>query len=369
MTETQAPPDDDGLRSRAETRLAQTTAPTTVGEGDTLRLVHELQVHQIELEMQNEELRLARAEAQSVLSRYTDLYDSAPLGYLSLDRNFHIRQINLAGAELLGQERIRLVGRNLLDFIDPESRPSLGRLLEKTFVSHGRETCDMALLATEIASHHAFAHVEMQVDETGQSLRVMLIDITEQKRAEQQVIKLSQAIEQSPASIAITNLDAVIEYVNESFIRTTGYSREELIGQNPRFLHSGNTPVENYKALWEALESGETWTGEFHNRHKNGKEYIELAVVTPIRQSDGRITHYAAVKEDITEKHAWPKNWTAIVTPWSNWSLNVPPNLSRPTNNCSPPRQPWSKPKRRPKAQTWQRAPSSPICPMKFAPL
>ena len=128
------------------------------------------------------------------------------------------------------------------------------------------------------------------------------IDITERKTAEAQLRKLSLAVEQSPESIVITNLKAEIEYVNDAFIAATGYSRDEVIGQNPRFLHSGHTPAETYSAMWAALAAGRPWKGEFHNQRKDGGEYVEFAIITPLRQPDGTITHYVAVKEDITEK-------------------------------------------------------------------
>ncbi len=127
-------------------------------------------------------------------------------------------------------------------------------------------------------------------------------DITEQKRTEELLRKLSLAVEQSPESIVITNLNAEIEYVNDTFLHATGYTRDEVIGQNPRLLQSGRTPPDNYVALWTALRQGRPWKGEFHNRRKDGSEYVEFAIVTPLRQADGSITHYVAVKEDITEK-------------------------------------------------------------------
>ncbi|MBI4740150.1 MAG: PAS domain S-box protein [Betaproteobacteria bacterium] len=127
-------------------------------------------------------------------------------------------------------------------------------------------------------------------------------DITEQKKAEEHNRKLSMAVEQSPESIVITDLGGQIEYVNAAFIRNTGYSRAEAVGQNPRFLHSGKTPKDTYDALWKTMQQGLSWRGEFFNRRKDGSEYTEFAIVTPIRQTDGRITHYVAVKEDITEK-------------------------------------------------------------------
>jgi two-component system sensor histidine kinase/response regulator len=114
--------------------------------------------------------------------------------------------------------------------------------------------------------------------------------------------KLSMAVEQSPESVVITNLDAEIEYVNQAFVDVTGYSRDEVIGRNPRLLNSGKTPRETYVALWETVTQGHPWKGTFHNRRKDGSEYIEFAIITPIRQSDGRITHLVAVKDDITDK-------------------------------------------------------------------
>ena len=127
-------------------------------------------------------------------------------------------------------------------------------------------------------------------------------DITEQQLALEQVRKLSRAIEQSPESIVFTDLEARIEYVNETFLRITGYSREEVIGQNPRILQSGRTPREQHRRMWATLTRGETWKGEFINRRKDGSEFIEAVLVSPVRDERGRTTHYVSVKQDITER-------------------------------------------------------------------
>jgi PAS domain S-box-containing protein len=100
----------------------------------------------------------------------------------------------------------------------------------------------------------------------------------------------------------ITDLKANIEYVNEAFVRNTGYSREEVIGRNPRILHTGKTPQTIYDELWRTITTGQSWKGDLYNRRKDGSEYVEHTIITPIRQADGRITHYVAVKEDVTEK-------------------------------------------------------------------
>ncbi len=127
-------------------------------------------------------------------------------------------------------------------------------------------------------------------------------DVTERHEAEEQLRKLSLAIEQSPHSIVITNTDAKIEYVNEAFVRNTGYSRDDVVGNNPKVLHSGLTPPESYASLWATLGQGEIWHGEFINQRKDGSTYEEFAIISPVRQPDGRITHYLAIKEDVTEK-------------------------------------------------------------------
>ena len=143
-----------------------------------------------------------------------------------------------------------------------------------------------------------------QYDDRGQPVLLsgINLDITERKQSEELLLKLSLAVEQSPESILITNLGGEIEYVNAAYVQHTGYSREEILGQNPRILQSGKTPRETYAELWTALQRGQSWRGELINRNKDGKESIEYAFITPLRQTNGRITHYVGVQEDITEK-------------------------------------------------------------------
>ena len=124
----------------------------------------------------------------------------------------------------------------------------------------------------------------------------------QRNRNEKQLRKLSLAIEQSPESIVITDLDARIEYVNEAFVQVSGYSREEAIGQNPSILQSGKTHRATFESLWSNLSFGLPWQGQFINRRKDGSEYVEFASISPVRQASGKITHYLAVKEDITER-------------------------------------------------------------------
>ena len=122
------------------------------------------------------------------------------------------------------------------------------------------------------------------------------------REAEGWLRKFSQAMTQSPNSIIITDIDGNIEYANQAFTRTSGYEGREVIGKNCRILQSKQTPRKTYEVLWKTLRHSQSWEGEFINRHKNGTIYTEFAQISPISQSNGHITHYLAVKEDITEK-------------------------------------------------------------------
>jgi|GEM_PF-576256 len=124
--------------------------------------------------------------------------------------------------------------------------------------------------------------------------------ITDRKLAELELEKLSAAVEQSPVSVVITDLKGDIEYVNPTFTQVTGYHPEEVTGRNPRVLKSGTQPDAFYRDLWETIRTGNSWTGELHNRKKNGELFWELASISPVFDKKGMITNYLAVKEDIT---------------------------------------------------------------------
>ncbi|MBN1620157.1 PAS domain S-box protein [candidate division WOR-3 bacterium] len=125
-------------------------------------------------------------------------------------------------------------------------------------------------------------------------------DITIQKKDEEKILMLSHAVEQSSSLIMITDADGIIEYINPKFTAVTGYSSEEVVGSKPHFLKSGETTEAEYKALWKTIKSGKTWKGEFKNKKKNGDFYWESAVITPVKNSWGKIIRFFAIKEDIT---------------------------------------------------------------------
>ncbi|MBI9066902.1 MAG: PAS domain S-box protein [Salinivirgaceae bacterium] len=127
-------------------------------------------------------------------------------------------------------------------------------------------------------------------------------DITQRKEHEKQITKLSLAVEQSANSIVITDLNGNIEYTNPKFSKIAGYSKEEVIGQNPRIINSGKQPKAYYEEMWLTISAGNTWNGEFCNKTKNGNLFWENATITPIRNEGGELINYLAIKEDITAR-------------------------------------------------------------------
>jgi hemerythrin-like metal-binding protein/PAS domain S-box-containing protein len=150
-------------------------------------------------------------------------------------------------------------------------------------------------------SHRVLIDIILSIYESLSANTLQLMrELAERRRHEESLRKLSLAVEQSPSEIIITDLDANIEFVNEAFVKATGYSPDEVIGQNPKLLQSGKTSKETYQQLWATITRGDVWQGELINKRKDGSEYIEMARIAPVYQEDGDITHYLSIKEDIT---------------------------------------------------------------------
>jgi PAS domain S-box-containing protein len=174
-------PDDPArrLRAEAEARLAAPGGVAVPPEADARRLLHELQVHQIELEMQNEALRQAQAEAQRALQRYTDLFDFAPVGYFNLDRDGRICQVNVAGANLLGAPPGALLGHHFLDYVEPDARRRGADLLSQADATRRRQSGELTVVPADPQRPPVQVRLDVMTDATGLSQRAVLVDITE----------------------------------------------------------------------------------------------------------------------------------------------------------------------------------------------
>lgn len=209
-------------------------------------------------------------------------------------------------AELLGAEAASLPGSRWIDNVPETRRAEVNATIARMLQGAGTLTTDRRLRQADGRTRW-LRWLDLPVfDEDGRCVEVRSIgqDITAHKEAELRLrqLALAVAVEQSPNAIVITDTAGRIEYVNEAFVRSTGYTADEAIGRNPRILNAGRTPAATYDDLWATLERGEVWRGEFINTRKDGGTYTELATIAPIKQVDGGVSHYVAIKEDITAR-------------------------------------------------------------------
>ena len=258
----------------------------------------------------SEKLKLAERErARAALregeQRYRTLVESISEWVWEVDDKGSFTYSSPMIKKLLGYEPYEVIGKAPFDFMQQED----AERFKKKF--HDLLSSDKPFKGLEYINYNKNGErliFEMTgnpvFDATGnlQGYRGITRDITERVKNEEQIRQLSSAVEQSPSSVVITDTDGKIIYVNPKFCRVSGYTAEEVINKNPRILNSGIQTKMFYKELWDTIIEGKEWSGEFQNRKKNGQIYWESALISPIKNSTGEITHFLAVKEDITEK-------------------------------------------------------------------
>ncbi|MEJ1420876.1 MAG: PAS domain S-box protein [Candidatus Sedimenticola sp. (ex Thyasira tokunagai)] len=247
------------------------------------------------------------AEAQrDYEQRFRHTLENIELAAIALDRRGKVTFCNDYFLSLTGWRRHEVEGTSWIEqFVTEDLEKEVTNIIDgmsipEHFPSHYEihvKTKDGGLRL--IAWNNTLSY-----DAAGQVIGVTGIgeDITEQRAAEESLRKLNRAVEQSPSVVLITNIEGLIEYANPKFTEVSGYTLEEVKGKSPSLLKSGETSSTEYSNLWSTVSTGGEWRGEFHNRKKTGELYWESASISGIRNSDGEITHFLAVKEDITEQ-------------------------------------------------------------------
>lgn len=257
------------------------------------------------------ELQLAQDELRKSESEYRELVQSANSIILRMDTRGNVTFLNDFGQRFFGYSEEELLGRNIVGTIVPEIDSTGYNLAAKVgdlcahperYVTTSNESMRQGGDRVWVSwTNRAISDAEGQLTE----LLCIGNDITERRHAEDARLGLVTAVEQATETIIITDSEGVIQYVNPTFERVTGYSRNEAIGRTPRLLKSGKHDKAFYRQMWDTLGRGQVWSGHFINRHKSGSLYEEEATISPVRNAQGQVVSYVAVKRDVTDEVKW----------------------------------------------------------------
>ena len=249
------------------------------------------------------ESRRAEAAMRESEHKYRHLFEA--LGdavFVIVEESGRIIDTNARAENLLGRTRTEILGSNQAQLFAPQNGQPGFDVLRAAAAGAQPGGCELEVFRHDgriVPVHASASRIELY---DRQLLLTVLHDVSERNRMDEQLRQLSRAVEQSPASIVITDPDGNITYVNARFTELTGYTFAEAVGKKTNILKSGEMPAEIYEQLWQSIKAGREWRGEFHNKKKNGELYWESASISPITNEAGKITHFLAVKEDITDK-------------------------------------------------------------------
>ncbi len=262
------------------------------------RLIQKLETKLAEIERLNARLEASEARLRSIVEGTSDAITVK-------DHSGHYELINTAGARFLGRPAAEIRGLTDRDLLPPDTAAARAEAERRLMVFGTLETADEELLLPGEAAPRHFHTVRGPLRDTaGHVAGTFSIsrDITERRRAEHAIRLLSLVVEQAPLSIVITDAEGNVEYVNPYFTVATGFSAAEVLGQNPRMLKSGSQSLEFYAGLWKTIKDGHEWRGVFENRRKSGERFSEQTVIAPVKDPVGKVTHFVAIKEDISER-------------------------------------------------------------------
>jgi PAS domain S-box-containing protein len=294
------------LRALAERRLTPAGKKdiSEMSPEDIAGMIHELETHRIELELQNDELRQTQVKLTEARDQLSELYDFAPVGYITLDPAGLIVQANLTFANMLGVARDQLIRQPLSDYVATKDQDVYFLHKREVFGTQKRQCCELCMIPQSGESLWVGLESVWVGNAAGEGaqIRSVVHNISGRKQAEEAKERLAAAIGQVAEAVVITDREGVIQYTNPAFERITGYTGAEVMGQNPRVLKSGEQDAAFYEGLWETIARGDVWVGQFINKKKDGTRYTEEATISPVRNASGQIMNYVAVKRDITEE-------------------------------------------------------------------
>ncbi|MBF0219110.1 MAG: EAL domain-containing protein [Gammaproteobacteria bacterium] len=297
------------LRSRAQLRVSASEPDVTkMATEDVATLVHELRVHQIELEMQNEELRATQLSLDVTHRRYLNLYEFSPSGHCTLGTDFIISTVNHRLSDILGIERKKLMHYPFLRLVYAQDISIFQHEIAQLLKFKKQISFDLRLYRHDQTIVHStiYATIPRQEENHTDQIEIMLaINDTSELHTKSLELRIkSRAIENTLEGVMISKADNTICYVNPAFEQTTGYTAEEAIGRDPSFLKSGRQDATYYREMWNTLINTGSWSGEIWNRRRSGKIYPEWLSLSTIKDDYGKVEYYVGVFSDIsTQTH------------------------------------------------------------------
>lgn len=296
--------DASQLRKNAEAKLSAKTEITAANPVDEKRLIHELQVHQIELEMLYENLSQAQEELKKSWASYFDLYDLAPIGYLTVNVRDVILNANLTASTLLDSTRKALIKKPLTQFIFPEDQDVYYLHRQQLIETGAPQAFELHFMKQDGSGVVFWVRLEMNKVvgvESDQIFRVVISDISQQKAKDDYLRQATVIFESAREGMMVTDAETCILVVNPAFSELTGYSAAEVLGKTPQILKSGRQDEAFYQAMWAEIDKSGYWSGEIWNRRKNGEIYPQMLSISAVRDENQKVTHYVSVFSDITQ--------------------------------------------------------------------
>jgi len=294
--------DLEALRSAAEARLKHRCMLAEVKAEDATRLLHELQVHQIELEMQNSELQTTRNQLEAALAGYTELYDFAPVGYFTLDRRGIIRKLNLAGARLLNTNRAALKGSSFSDFVETQYQTVFADALHQAASSEIQASCELALAPQSTAPPTSFVHIEITPSDSEANLLVVVVNITAARLAQdalkQHLETFNAIMSATPDLVYYVDSQFTIRYINRV---PAGLSMDAVIGTDVTSYVAPEYRAMVQHTLSVVFETGRTGRFEILARREDERPVWYDTWVAPIF-NDSKVVYAALLARDITER-------------------------------------------------------------------
>ncbi|RPI51213.1 MAG: PAS domain S-box protein, partial [Deltaproteobacteria bacterium] len=277
------------------------------------RLVKKLEKKMLDLERKITEHEQAKEALGESDKRYRTLLKTISEGWWLLNSEYKIIEVNQAICNMLGYSEKDMLGKTPFDFVDDENRKIFIEQTSKIATTHHRS---YEIILKKKDGEDLYAHFNASTirneSEDMQDSFALITDITERKQAEKERDRLAVAIEQAAESVFITDKDGIIQYVNPTFERLTGYSFTDAIGQNPRIWKSGKHDALFYKELWDTITRGDAWHGRFINKKKDGSFYEADATISPVSDKSGKITSFVSIEHDVTHELELEKHFIQV---------------------------------------------------------